>query len=189
MKRTALALTLISALLVSTIAGAKLVNLAVSNSYPYTNCDSSFVTVSLLSPENKTYDTNRILVTIFAGAYPGVMGVGYSVDGGPITELAPEMWDGHTFNLSVWLNGLSKGSHIIVARATTWEAPNNILTADSQVNFTITRTLEPQSPSPSPTSSPEPFPVTLVITFVTAIAVIEVGLLYYFKKRQRGRTS
>jgi hypothetical protein len=186
MKRTALALTLISALLVSTIAGAKLVNLAVSNSYPYTNCDSSFVTVSVLSPENKTYDTNRILVTIFAGAYPGVMGVGYSVDGGPITELAPEMWDGHTFNLSVWLNGLSKGSHIIVARATTWKAPNNILTAVSQVNFTITKTLEPQSPSPSPTSTPELFPTTLLtgIIVLVIIAVIGIGLLVYFKKRK-----
>jgi len=191
MKKTALTLTFILTLLVSTLAGAKLVDWAIANPFPYTHCDSSFVTVSLLSPENKTYDTNRILVTIFAGAYPGVMGVGYRVDGGPFTELAPEMWDGHTFNVSVWLNGLSKGSHNIEARATTWEAPNGILTASSQVNFTITKVLETQSPSPVPTVAPtsapvtEPFPTALVIGSVIAVVVIETGSLVYFKKRKR----
>jgi hypothetical protein len=153
MKKTALTLIVILALLVSTMAGAKLVNWAVANPYPYTNCDSSFVTVSIFMPENKTYDANSILVTIFAGAFPGVMGVGYSVDGGPITELAPEKWNGHTFNQSVFLNGLSKGSHNIVAKAITWKAPNDILTDYSQVYFTVTKTLEPQSPSPSPTAT------------------------------------
>ena len=76
MKRTALTLILIMALLISAVAGAKLANWAVANPYPYTNCSSSFVTVSVLSPENKTYDTNSILVNITAGAYPGVWYVG-----------------------------------------------------------------------------------------------------------------
>jgi hypothetical protein len=204
MKKTALALILILALLVSTMAGAKLVNWAVANPYPYTNCDSSFVTVSILLPENKTYDTNSILVTIFAGAYPGVMGVGYSVDGGPITELAPEKWNGHTFNQSVFLNGLSKGSHNIVAKAITWKAPNDILTDYSQVYFTVTKTLEPQSPSPSPTVTPTlnptltPSPTSTlesglslflpIVALFGIAAAIGVILLVYFKKRNRGRS-
>jgi hypothetical protein len=115
MKRKALALTLILAIIVSTIMGAEIVNWATANPYPYTNCSSSFVTVSVLSPENKSYDTNSILIAIFAGAYPGVWGVTYSLDGGPSIEIAPEKWNGHTFNESVWLNRLSEGSHNIVA--------------------------------------------------------------------------
>lgn len=203
MKKIALALTLMLALLISAIAGAKLVNWAGANPYPYTNCDSSFVTVSILSPENKTYDTNSILVTIFAGAYPGVMGAGCSIDSGPLTDLAPGKWNGHTFNESVFLNGLSKGSHNIVAKAITWKAPNDIVTAYSQVYFTITKTLEPQSPSPSPTVTPTPTPTlapsptptqgyglnlflpTLQIVALFGItAAIGVILLVYFKKRK-----
>ncbi len=142
MKGTALTLTLILAIMVSTILGTKLVNWATANPYPYTNCNSSFVTVSVLSPENKTYDTNSILVSIFAGAYPGVWGVSYSLDGGPSMELAPEKWLGHTFNESVLLNRLSKGSHNIIAEAVA-PASEKTLTAYSQVYFTITKETEP----------------------------------------------
>ncbi len=143
MKRTALILTIILALLFSTIAGT-LVDLAGANPYPYTNCGSSFVTVSVLSPENKTYETNSILVTIFAGAYPGVWYVGYSIDGGRFKTLAPEKWNGHTFNASVWLHGLSKGSHNIVAKAWTPASdPAEGVTAYSQVYFTVAKETEP----------------------------------------------
>jgi hypothetical protein len=142
MKRTALSLTLILVIVISTIEGAKLVNWATANPYPYTNCDSSFVTVSVLSPENKTYDTNSILVAIFAGAYPGVWGVSYSLDGGPLTDLAPGKWNGHIFNESVWLNRLSKGSHNIVAEAVA-PASDKMLTAYNQVYFTINKEIKP----------------------------------------------
>jgi hypothetical protein len=142
MKKTALALTLTLALLVSTMTGVKLVNLSIANPYPYTNCDSSFVTVSILSPENKTYDTNSILITVFAGAYPGIWGVGYSLDGGPMRELAPDKWDGHTFNQSVMLNRLSKGTHNIVAKAVA-PASDRIIDAYSQVYFAIGKETEP----------------------------------------------
>jgi hypothetical protein len=142
-------LTLVIVLMVSTIVGVKLGDWATANPYPYTNCSSSFVTVSVLSPENKSYNTNSILIAIFAGAYPGVWGVGYSLDGGPLTELAPEKWNGHTFNESVWLNRLSKGTHNIVAKAVA-PASDNMLTAYNQVYFTITKETEPPD-----TTSPE----------------------------------
>ena len=197
MKRTASALTLILAIIVSTIAGAKLVNWAGANPYPYTNCDSSFVTVSVLAPENKTYDTNSIQVTITAGAFPGVWYVGYSVDGEPFIEVAPGHPLGHTFNESVQLNQLSEGSHNIVAQATAMaNNPEGKVTAYFQVYFTITKTLGPQSPSPSPTPTSTPttspalhqtelFPTTSVIATIASLTVIGVGLLVYFKKRKQ----
>jgi len=200
------ATALILALMLSVAAGTQFVDLGRANPYLYTNCGSSFVTVSVLSPENKTYDTNSILVTIFAGAYPGVWYVGYSVDGEPFTELAPEKWDAHTFNESVWLNGLSKGSHNIVAEAVA-PAPSPVgnVTAHSQVYFTITKILEPQSPSPSPTVTPTPTPTLTPQPTSTPesgpslflptgalfgiAAIIGIGLLVYFKKRGKGRNS
>jgi hypothetical protein len=142
MKRTALASTLLLAIIASTLLGAKPVDWATANPYPYTNCSSSFATVSVLSPENKSYDTNSILISIFAGAYPGVWGVSYSLDGGPLMDLAPEKWNGHTFNESVWLNRLTKGTHNIVAKAVA-PATDEMLTAYNQVYFTITKETEP----------------------------------------------
>jgi hypothetical protein len=145
MRKTALALALILALLVSAMTGLGLVDWAVANPYPYTNCDSSFVTVSIISPENKTYDTNSIQVTITAGAYPGVWFVWYSVDGGPFIEVAPGHLLGHTFSESLTLDRLSMGSHILVAKAVAMaEYPVGTVTAYSQVNFTITKVLEPE---------------------------------------------
>jgi hypothetical protein len=139
-----LALVLISALLGSATA-ANIVKLAEANPYPYTHCDSSFVTVSVISPENKTYSTNNIQVTITAGAYPGVWFVWYSVDGGSFIEVAPGHPLGHTFSESLSLNRLSRGSHNIVAKAIAIASdnPEGIVTAYSQVDFTITNVVDP----------------------------------------------
>jgi hypothetical protein len=145
MRKTALALALILALLVSAMTGLGLVDWAVANPYPYTNCDSSFVTVSIISPENKTYDTNSIQVNITAGAYPGVWFVWYSIDGGPFIEVATRQPLAHIFSESLTLDRLSKGSHILVAKAVAMaEYPVGTVTAYSQVNFTITKVLEPE---------------------------------------------
>jgi hypothetical protein len=145
MKRTVLALILI--LLVAAMTCKRLVNWAVANPYPYTNCDSSFVTVSLVSPENKTYDSNSILVDITAGAYPGVWFVWYSVDGGPFIEVAPGHPLAHIFSESLFLNRLSRGSHNIVVKAIAMasDTPEGIVTAYSQVDFTITNVSDADS--------------------------------------------
>ena len=174
MRKTALALIL--TLLVSTMTGIRLVSWVNANPYPYTNCDSSFVTVSLVSPENKTYDSNSILVNVTAGAYPGVWYVWYSVDGGPFVEVAPGHLLGHIFSESLFLDGLSKGSHVIVAKAVAMaDNPDGVVTAYSQVDFTISKVLESD----------------LQISFEQAlgaaalIAIVGVVLLVYFKKRKQ----
>jgi hypothetical protein len=64
MKRTATALTLISTLLFSTVAGAQFVNLAAANFLP---ADLSFAQIFIISPENKTY-TGKVDV-IFIASY------------------------------------------------------------------------------------------------------------------------
>ena len=188
MKR-ALALTLLLVIFVYLVAGISVVEVVEANPYPYTNCDSSFVTVSILSPENKTYDTNSILLNITAGAYPGIFFVGYCLDGGPFVQVAPEKWDAHTFSESVWLNELSKGSHYIIVEASTPETPNNIVTDSSQVYFTITKDLVPEpttTPLPTINTGPSPyyFDDFLIAGIAGAVAIAVLVLLYYLTKRK-----
>jgi hypothetical protein len=176
MKRTTLALALVLALSVSAMTGIRLVNLVNANPYPYTNCDSSFVTVSLVSPENKTYDSNSILVNITAGAYPGVWFVWYSVDGGPFIEVAPGHLLGHLFSESLFLDGLSKGSHVIVAKAVAMaDNPDGVVTAYSQVDFTVTKVLD---------SDLQILSFEQALGAVALIAIVGVVLLVYFKKHK-----
>jgi hypothetical protein len=52
---------------------------------------------------------------------------------------------------------------------------------------TSTLTLAPTlTPSPEPTPKVEPFSTTLIVASVVLVAVIGIGLLVYFKKRQKG---
>jgi hypothetical protein len=177
MKKTTLALALVLALLVSAMTETKLIDWAIANPYPYTNCDSSFVTVSLVSPENKTYDSNSILVNITAGAYPGVWYIWYSVDGGPFVEVAPGHLLGHIFSESLFLDGLSKGSHVIVAKAVAMaDNPDGVVTAYSQVDFTVAKVLE---------SDLQILSFEQALGAATLIAIVGVVLLVYFKKRKR----
>ena len=189
-KKFVLTLTLIFALF-SIITEAKLIDWAVANPYPYTNCDYSFVTVSVVSPENKTYDSNSILLNITAGAYPGIFFVGYCLDGGPFVQVAPEKWDAHTFSESVWLNELSKGSHYIIVEASAPGIPNNIITDSSKVYFTVTKDLVLEStPTPPPTPpkgegmQTKQLIDTIVVVIAGAVGIAGVVLLYYLVKRQ-----
>jgi len=178
-KKSVLALVVIFALF-SIISEVQLVNWANANPYPYTNCDSSFVTVSIISPENKTYNTNNIFLTVTAGAYPGVWGVSYSVDGSPFIGINPENYFGHGFEDSVWINNLSKGSHNITVEAVAPDS-NSFVTAYSWVYFTITTDLDPlPSPEPSPTPTTftkyQPSEKEVVIAIAIIVAVFALGL-------------
>jgi len=101
MKKTALALTLILALLGSALAGTKLVNQAEANPSPY----NANYAIRIESPENKTYRTNIITLSVTCGA--GVYH--YSVDDGFAGSLSL-ITESHSFNLS-------DGSHTIIIRS------------------------------------------------------------------------
>ena len=100
MKRPALALMLILAFLGSALAGTRLVNRAEANPSP-----SDFDSIRIESPENKTYGTNNIRLSITNDAGLG----SYIVDGAYSNSL---FW----ITESVSLN-LSDGSHTIIATA------------------------------------------------------------------------
>jgi hypothetical protein len=197
MKKTALAL-IIFGLLSSYMAVIEIVDFVGANPYPYTNCDSSFVTVSIVSPENKTYNTNSVLLNITAGAYPGVWFLGYSLDDTTYIEIAPGHPLAHILTETVLLEQLPKGSHSIEVKATAMaNDEDGQVIAYSKVYFTITKALGP-TPTPIPTSTPKPtstpspeptpvleaFPTSLVLMASVGIALAAIGLFVYFKKRK-----
>jgi hypothetical protein len=108
MKRTALVLTLIIALVISAPSGTKIVNQAAANPI-YESGD--LVVVRILSPANKSYNTNVVPLIIEADSHLGPWNTKYRVDDGPLVDI------GSTEYFSSELN-LTEGPHSIVATTT-----------------------------------------------------------------------
>jgi hypothetical protein len=172
------------------------VDLARANPQPYSSFGSDNIRISILSPEDKTtYGTGTIQLIVTVAANPGIISVEYSLDGGPPIRLTPENWGlGHTFNISIWLEGLVWGSHNLLAKATTFaQSPVGILTACSQVTFVVDTSQKPTStptvnPTATPMASPIPSPSipelppwTIALSLVAIIALF--GLLTLKKRR------
>jgi len=112
--------------------------------------------ISILSLENKTYNTSDIPLN-FTVNEP-VSKISYVLDG-----LENVTIDGNTT-----LTRLSDGKHNVTVYATD-EAGNTGISETMYFNV----------------DTPEPFPTALVTASVVSIAAIIVGLAFYFKKRKR----
>jgi hypothetical protein len=107
-------------------------------------------------------------------------------------------------NYSVVLDELARGEHsakILITARTFYQNPYSpgryyeyLRNMSVTRNFTVlySQPSPSSSPTPSPTATPspllkqtEPFPTTLVIAPIASVAVIGIGLLFYFKKRKR----
>jgi hypothetical protein len=144
----------VSLILISLLVGLQAVEVAKANPVPYDSSGESNVEVSIISPQNKTYDTNNIELIANFGAFPGVWYISYSLDGGSYIEIAPGHPLSHNLTETLSLSQLPKGSHSIEVKATAMaNDEDGTVIACSKVNFTITKTLEPL-PSSSPTPTP-----------------------------------
>jgi hypothetical protein len=233
LERKALALTLLLVLLVSALVGAKLANQAEANPSP-SSADSI---IRIESPENKTYRTNIITLSVTSE---------HTAIWSPIVDDAAA-WAYLGIDERPSLN-LSDGSHTLIASAyhlgsacvtfTIDTAPPNVSVASPQnityytfavpLNFTVNEpvsqiaysldgednvtvtgntTLNVLFPgeynvtvyaqdavgnvgasetiyfNTAKKPEPESYPTTIVIATIAAVAVISVGLLVYFKKR------
>jgi hypothetical protein len=106
MKKTALALTLILALLASALAGTKLANQAEANP-EHTAWHSSNIYIRIESPENKTYRTNNITLSVTSE---------HNLMWRPIVD-GTAVWAFVTLKDSPVSFNLSDGSHTIIANA------------------------------------------------------------------------
>lgn len=120
------------------------------------NINAAPPAISILSPENKTYNATDGLLN-FRVNEP-VSWMAYSLDEGDKVAIT-----GNTT-----LTGLSYGSHTVTVYA-------NDTTGTSGTSKTITFNIAKPEP--------EPFPITWIATTVVIVTVVDAGLLFYFKKR------
>ena len=194
MPKKLLATTIIIATILALVVGIQAVEVVTTNPAPYDSSGTSNVEVSIISPQNKTYDSNNIELIANFGAFPGVWYISYSLDGGSYIEIAPGHPLGHNLIETISLSHLSKGSHSIEVKASAMaNDEDGIVIACSKVNFAITKTLE-TLPSSSPTPTPievdasdsiiiNPTPLT-AITFVIVIVTTASVSLFYFRRRK-----
>jgi hypothetical protein len=200
MRRKALALTIISAVLFLALIGIQTAKIAEANPVYFTE-DKTPPTVSILSPKNnETFSTNDVLLNFtvtkpdtwytWEPYFPNqtmkgtLHSVSYQLDG---TLYGPIIVDDNLispFNCSVALTNLEDGVHSLLvtvngtslggdyAQALFYDVPIN--GSSNIVYLTI-----------NAAHSAEPVPTTLVATASAAtVGVVGVGLLIYFKKRK-----
>jgi hypothetical protein len=206
MKRKALALTLVMALLFSVVAGTKLVDLAEANWFvPVNPSPPSKPEISILLPEsNKKYSSNvdiDFLVTApnwgyydqsvaeGSGSTINLSSFTYSLDDKPNVTFAGEQIVLSNSTSTVFklrflgnLSGLSEGLHSIVvyAQAEGRYSPEYY----KWENFTVGGSSPKTFFTIGVDKEPEPFPTTLEVASVVIVAVIVSGLLVNFKKHK-----
>jgi hypothetical protein len=135
-----------------------------SSSVEFTiNTQYRYPEVLILSPQNKTYTTTEVPLTWTCDEQ--IVSADYILD--------PTLYGSKTLPGNTTLTGLSNGTHTITVYVFTERGQANSQT----VHFTV---------SPETQLQPEPFPTALVVASVVLVAVIGIGLLVYFKKRQKG---
>jgi len=198
--KKALALTLITALLFSALAGTLFVNLTTANPmgliYPWDPKSK----INILLPQNNTsYPTTNLQLTFAFDLsewydYSTSMNPSYSFSLGPIEYYLDGVLVGQItghltkepYNLTVALSGLTEGLHSIEVNATTsgeyWhqaytpeptaQGMNSVTNGSSGLTYFTVKNVEP-------------FPTAIVAAASGAsVAVIGIGLLVYFKKRK-----
>jgi hypothetical protein len=154
--------TLASIMLLSILISTASFSLVVSQST--VTSGSSSVSLRIIQPENATYYTSSVKVTVTAHANPGVINVAYSLDGGNLTYFGKEKYLAHNFNDTFWLYELEEGLHRIDVQAGTFaHTSNGLITAHSSATFLINTkassipTINPTiAPTENPTLSPVP---------------------------------
>jgi hypothetical protein len=129
---------------------------AVNEQYPPLGYGNVPPEIAVVSPENKTYTSSSISLVFTVDK--SAVWMGYSLDGQETVTVT-----GNTT-----LNALSNGLHNITVYAGN-EFENTA--ASETISFTV--------------YAPQPFPITLVIAPIASVAAIGVGLLAYFKKRNK----
>jgi hypothetical protein len=120
--------------------------------------------VLVQSPQNKTYAATEVPLTFTCNKQ--IWSADYILEGE----------GGHIpISGNTTLTDLTNGTHTITVRA--WAEGGG---ASRTVRFSID--------NQTSTAAPDSFPTTLVVASVSIVAIIGVGLLVYFKKRQREKS-
>jgi len=124
-----------------------------SSDMAYFTMDATLPNISILSPENKTYDTTDIPLTFTVDE--SVSWMAYSLDGQANVTIIED----------ITLTGLSDGSHSLIVYGRDTAGNTGV---SGTIHFSIT------------TKEAEPFPI-LIAAAIVAIALVAAGLLVYYR--------
>ncbi len=200
MRKAALALTVILALLIPSMANAQITSSYSNN----TNINPVAFTLTIYSPDNQTYKSTMPLnFTIDWTTYPTFAGLptppapkmngvySYTIDNNTaVTVASNQSSTDHfdprgfkvnpTFSYLVNVSNLANGYHKIVITASLYGGSIYFNASSSPVQFSV------QNPTPTPTPSPalvSPLTITIIVTVVVLVAVL-VSLLSYRRHRK-----
>jgi len=123
--------------------------------------------VSILSLENKTYDSSDVPLNFTVSEKASL--IKYSLDG----------LDNSTVKGNTTLTGLPNGGHNITVYA--WDVAGSVGTSET-IYFTLAPKKEPLNETKQ-----EPFPIVPVAaTSIASLAVVSAGLLIHFKRHKLG---
>jgi len=204
MKKTALAL-----LLVSVLALASLFDVTRANPLPPEWWHHEMA-VTIYSPQNGTHTALPIFINFSAYLtdafnyltdYPDwVSAFFYVLDGQDMSSSGVKIEETkltgvnyasyYAFNYSgqAYLTDLTAGSHNITVYYGVLDKGSEIIAYNASWSATSQFYVITATPSPEPTPLAEPFPTTLIIASVSTVAVVAIGLLVYFKKFHRNKS-
>ena len=189
MKKTAVAATLVSALLFSAVSGTLLVDLVKANGY----IPSPDTKIEIYCPQNKTYTNSTITLSFYVWQAFWWRDFYYSLDGQEM-KVVENVATTDEYNLNT-----GKNPPVIVANLRGSCVLGNL--SEGWHNVTIYQIGDYPSGNPqnrevinsaysqfriATASKPEPFPVVPVAAASAAVAVgASAGSLVYFRKRKR----
>ena len=194
MKRTALALTFIVALLFSVVSGTGFVTMAGANPIGSVPVPVPSIGIGLL-PDNFTFETSTVELEIFVRLpcdAPRLKSISYNLDGKPLvyfenlTCVMVNTQQQYYASYIVWvsLENLSEGNHTVIAYAN-----------DMFISYHFAVNLHPQvSPTQTPDQNSQQTPqirqqsvAVLVFRLLYVgiiVLIVALGILVYFKKRK-----
>lgn len=123
------------------------------------------LTISVTSPENKTYNVNSVSLTYTVSKSESV--IGYSLDGQANI----------TISKSITLSDLSGGSHKLTVYAKD--------TDGNESSDTVYFTISEEAVTPPDTEETENFPIIWIAAAIGVVAVVGVALLYFLKIKKK----
>jgi hypothetical protein len=181
MKKTALVLTLMSALVVLMVG------------FPFIDeaCCTGSLVVTVDSPEDIVYISSSVVISISASDPANLTGpesVAYSLDGESQVIIATASLGVHSLEGSAVLS-LPNGMHEIVGVGITWyNGTADGIFYSEPVHFTVDSPIDyvPTSPLPLPSEQPQLSEEEVILSVAVTVAVLAVGLglLVYLVKRK-----
>ena len=190
MKRRALALTLVFALLFSAVAGTQFADLGRANPLP-----ELYQELTIVNRNNGTTNENTITVNFALESQNFFQwrNFSYSLDGKElkaVDDLTVVSSSSLPTSPTVYVEVL-RGSCVLSNLSVGWHNVTVYLMNDARGTIGYGGALSSANAKfiiePEPQTEPEPTPTTLVVTSIASVAFVSAGLLVYFKKRQKSK--